>query len=156
MIGSQASISDRLILLEVVFHFDAQLQLTQGSCLQGQETYSYYGPLNALTYNVGYHNEHHDFPQIPHTRLYKVSIRIHFSVLNPSHDDWSSLSLLIQYGWSTWHLCELVPLPFTLDLSTSQRKSAHAAAEGDCAGVLQHAGVPQVMDMGDLEVPVRP
>ncbi|OAX81211.1 hypothetical protein ACJ72_04448 [Emergomyces africanus] len=53
------------------------------------ETYSYYGPLNILTYNVGLHNEHHDFPAVPWTRLHAVhNIAKEFYEPLPSHRSW--------------------------------------------------------------------
>jgi sphingolipid delta-4 desaturase len=37
-----------------------------------QETKSYYGILNIVNLNVGYHNEHHDFPSVPWNKLPQI------------------------------------------------------------------------------------
>jgi sphingolipid 4-desaturase/C4-monooxygenase len=39
---------------------------------EGQETYSYYGPLNFIQFNIGYHNEHHDLFRVPWIHLPKL------------------------------------------------------------------------------------
>jgi len=67
-------------------HFIAEHYLWDGL---DQETYSYYGPLNILTYNVGYHNEHHDFPSVPWTRLPALKkLAPEFYDTLPSHPSW--------------------------------------------------------------------
>ncbi|KAF3159455.1 hypothetical protein TWF106_002751 [Orbilia oligospora] len=62
------------------------------------ETYSYYGVLNFLTYNVGLHNEHHDFPAIPWTRLWKLrDIATEFYEPLPQHKSWTYV--IWQFIW---------------------------------------------------------
>lgn len=62
------------------------------------ETYSYYGPLNILTYNVGLHNEHHDFPAVPWTRLpvlHKIAKEFYADL--PYHRSW--VWVIWQFIW---------------------------------------------------------
>lgn len=59
-----------------------------------QETFSYYGPLNRLAFNVGYHNEHHDLMMVPWPRLPKVRAAApEFYAQLHAHRSWTWLLL---------------------------------------------------------------
>eukprot|EP00126_Sphaerothecum_destruens_P003798 Sdes_comp17589_c0_seq1m6834 len=67
-------------------HFIAEHFVFKGE----YETHSYYGPLNYITFFVGYHNEHHDFPHIPCTRLPLLrKIAPEFYNHLPSYQSWT-------------------------------------------------------------------
>eukprot|EP00039_Didymoeca_costata_P018958 m.335700 g.335700 ORF g.335700 m.335700 type:complete len:353 (+) comp17656_c0_seq1:50-1108(+) len=58
----------------------------------GYETMSYYGPLNWVTFNVGYHNEHHDFPNVPGSRLHLLrDMCPEFYDTLPQYESWSKV-----------------------------------------------------------------
>jgi sphingolipid delta-4 desaturase len=87
---------------------------------KGQETYSYYGPLNLLSYNVGYHNEHHDFPQIPHTRLYRLK------EIAPEY-----YTNLYQHTSWTWVIWKFISDPKMGPWSRMHRASRDGTEEGN-------------------------
>jgi sphingolipid delta-4 desaturase len=62
------------------------------------ETFSYYGVLNFFTYNVGLHNEHHDFPAVPWTKLPELNrIAKEFYDGLPRHESWCYV--IWQFVW---------------------------------------------------------
>ena len=88
-----------LLYLMASFFFSVGLHPLGGRWIQEhylvaapQETYSYYGPLNKLAFNVGYHNEHHDFSYIPWNKLPEIKATApEFYDNLVSHTSWSSL-----------------------------------------------------------------
>jgi sphingolipid delta-4 desaturase len=57
-----------------------------------QATTSYYGPMNRVLFNAGYHNEHHDLMSIPWSRLPKLKAIAPelYDTIN-AHQSWSAL-----------------------------------------------------------------
>ena len=70
-------------------HYVFTKETHQKSQLFFAETSSYYGILNKLCFNVGYHNEHHDFPNIAWSSLPKLNkiAKDEYSSL-PYHKSW--------------------------------------------------------------------
>ncbi|MBI4419374.1 MAG: fatty acid desaturase [Gemmatimonadetes bacterium] len=59
-----------------------------------QETFSYYGPMNRFAFNVGHHNEHHDFPSVAWDRLPRIrAIAPEYYNTLSYHDSWTRLLL---------------------------------------------------------------
>ncbi len=63
---------------------------------KGQETYSYYGNLNTVAFNIGYHNEHHDLPQIPWNRLPRLK-RLAPEMYDTLHAHYSWVKLWLRF-----------------------------------------------------------
>ena len=81
------------------------------------ETYSYYGPLNYVTYNVGLHVEHHDFPNIPWSRLPRVrEIAPEFYDDLPQCSSWT--------GAIAKYICDDTVGPFSRVLRCAPRAAA--------------------------------
>jgi len=88
-----------LLYLFLSFFFSIGLHPIGGRWIQEhylkdsmQETYSYYGILNYLNMNIGYHNEHHDFPSVPWHNLRKLK-KTASEFYDPliSHKSWTLL-----------------------------------------------------------------
>jgi sphingolipid delta-4 desaturase len=76
--------------------------------IKGQETYSYYGPLNYLAYNVGYHNEHHDFPKVPGRLLPKIrEIAPEYYDNLPYYDSWTKVLLGFVFNHNMNQFCRV-------------------------------------------------
>ncbi|KAI8233551.1 Sphingolipid delta(4)-desaturase [Colletotrichum sp. SAR 10_99] len=88
--GSLHPLAGHFIAEHYVYETVSPQQKDPANGVPVPETFSYYGPLNFLTYNVGLHNEHHDFPAVPWTRLPALrEIASEFYEDLPYHRSWT-------------------------------------------------------------------
>ncbi len=75
----------------------------------GHDTNSYYGPINWIALNIGYHNEHHDFPRIPWNRLpeLKAMAPEYYNTL-PAHHSWIRLFCEFIFDGRYWLFSRVV------------------------------------------------
>ncbi len=72
---------------------------------RGQESYSYYGIGNWITFNAGYHVEHHDFPYIAWSRIRRLrALAPEYYEQSHSYESWSGLmaDFVRDRRWSLW------------------------------------------------------
>jgi sphingolipid delta-4 desaturase len=92
-----------------------------------QGTFDYYGPLNRLQLNIGYHNEHHDFPDIPWSRLPDVK------AMAPDYYD----GLHAHYSWTKLLFAFLFNSRYSL-----HTRSGNMSREEDVASGPAFVGTP--------------
>ncbi len=98
------------MMLSFYFHFGLHplnaIALQEHFFVQhGEESYSYYGIGNWITFNAGYHVEHHDMPFIPWFRLPALKRAApEFYRGRHSYQSWTGLILRFVFDrrWSLW------------------------------------------------------
>jgi sphingolipid delta-4 desaturase len=123
-----------LAYLALSFYFHFGLHPLNAIALQehlfvrhGQESYSYYGIANWITFNAGYHVEHHDMPSIPWSRLRRLrAIAPEFYEGRHAYHSWTGLILKFvrDRRWSLWARV-MRPSNRVFAVSTKQTSEAH-------------------------------
>jgi len=94
----------------------------------GQDTYSYYGPLNKLCFNMGFHNEHHDFPNVPWNNLPKVNEAApeYYTILK-SYDSWIGVLRMFIFDPALSGYSRIVHPPTPMVVATSPAPTVQAS-----------------------------